>query len=188
MRTPVNKIIFLLSVYMIEANALDLTNYESTCSEIGFKRKTPAFGECVLELHDRESKKSSSSQKTSKPVSASVTQGDGTPDHATCAKYGFQANTNEYAQCRMQIDTARKQAEEQERQYQEQVAAQARAKEKAQGEALFLFGMGLLSGAQPNAQSSNLPFIQPPRTRHTYTLPNGTMMTCTTKGGFTNCF
>jgi hypothetical protein len=88
----------------------------------------------------------------------------------------------------MQIDTARKQAEEQERQYQDQLAAQARAKEKAQGEALFLLGMGMLSGTQPNTQSNNLPFIQPPNRSHTYTLPNGRMMTCTTNGGFTNCF
>ena len=192
MRTSTNKTVAILMIFGGQAFALDLTKHEQTCSEIGFKPKTPAFGECVLELHGRDSKTNSS-----KPSQANSTQtvtpqqnarGDGTTDHTTCAKYGFQAGTTEYSQCRMQIDTARKQAEEQERQYQEQVDAQARAKEKAQGEALFLFGMGLLSGAQPNAQSSNLPFIQPPRTRHTYTLPNGKMMTCTTNGGFTNCF
>ena len=168
-----------------QAMALDLTNYENTCTEIGFKKKTPAFGECVLELHSREVKTAPVKQKQAQTA---ISQGDGTPDHATCAKYGFQAGTTEYSQCRMQIDTARKQAEEQERQYQDQLSAQARAKEKAQGEAIFLLGMGLLSGAKPNAQSNNLPFIQPPKRNHTYTLPNGKMMTCNTNGSFTNCF
>ena len=192
MRTSTYQIVAILTMLGGQAIALDLTKHQQTCSEIGFKPKTPAFGECVLELHGRDSKTNSS-----KPAQANSTQtvtpqqnarGDGTPDHATCAKYGFQAGTTEYSQCRMQIDTARKQAEEQERQYQDQLAAQARAKEEAQGEALFLLGMGMLSGAQPNRRSNNFPLIQPPRRNHTYTLPNGRIMTCNTNGSFTNCF
>ena len=185
MRSSTYQIVATLLMLGSQAMALDLSNYENTCADIGFKKKTPAFGECVLELHSREGKTSPVKQKQAQTA---ITQGDGTPDHATCAKYGFQAGTTEYSQCRMQIDTARKQAEEQERQYQDQLAAQARAKEEAQGEALFLLGMGMLSGAQPNRRSNNFPLIQPPRRNHTYTLPNGRIMTCNTNGSFTNCF
>ena len=192
MRFTAYKIAVILIMLGGQAVALDLTKHEQTCSEIGFKPKTPAFGECVLELHGRESKTISSKPAQENPTQSVTSQqnarGDGTPDHATCSKYGFQAGTTEYAQCRMQIDTARKQAEEQERQSQDQLAAQARAKQKAQGEAIFLLGMGMLSGAQPNTQSENFPSIQPPRRNHTYTLPNGRMMTCNTTGSFTNCF
>ena len=193
MRSSTYQIVTLM-MFCSQAMALDLTKYEQTCSEIGFKPKTPAFGECVLDLHDRESKSNSSKSAKANSNQSEPTQqntnvrGDGSPDHSTCSKYGFQVGTTEYAQCRMQIDNARKQAEEQERQYQAQLAARARARDKAQGEAMLFLGLGMLSGAQPNTQSNNFPSIQPPNRNHTYTLPNGRMMTCNTTGSFTNCF
>lgn len=34
--------------------SLDLSSYEKTCSDIGFKKETTAYGECVLELDRRK--------------------------------------------------------------------------------------------------------------------------------------
>lgn len=126
MRAAINKVILLLFFGCTNALALDLTAYESQCSEIGFKRKTPAFGECVLELKSRES--------GSERVSAN-SQGDGSAEHSTCARYGFRAGSTEYAQCRMQIDLAKSQAQEQQRQYERQAASRQEEKNRAKGEA-----------------------------------------------------
>ena len=193
MRSSANKIIAILMVLGGQAIALDLTKHQQTCSEIGFKPKTPAFGECVLELHGRDSKTNSS-----KPAQANSTQtvtlqqntnasGDGTPDHATCAKYGFQAGTTEYAQCRMQIDLAKNQAQQQQQEYEQQLAAQNKAKEEAQGEALFLLGMGMLAGSGPKRSTSRNTVIQPPPQDRIYNLPGGKFMRCSTMGMVTNC-
>lgn len=54
----------------MELFAEDLSSYEKTCSEIGFKPKTPDYGDCVLELRSRETKKTNKAiiQKASKAV------------------------------------------------------------------------------------------------------------------------
>lgn len=184
MRSTTYQIAATLLMICSQAMALDLTNYENTCADIGFKKKTPAFGECVLELHSREGKTSPAKQKQ---VQATNNQGDGTPDHATCAKYGFQAGTTEYSQCRMQIDTARTQARQQQNEYEQQLAAQKKAKEEAQGEALFLLGMGMLSGSAPKRSNFNNSFIEPPQLDRIYNLPGGKFMRCSTMGMVTNC-
>jgi hypothetical protein len=192
MRSSAYKIALILTLLGSQAIALELSKFERTCSEIGFKPKTPAFGECVLELHGRESKSNLQPapvvQPTQPKISQNTTpQGDGTPDHATCAKYGFQAGTTEYAQCRMQIDTARTQARQQQNEYEQQLAAQKKAKEEAQGEALFLLGMGMLSGSAPKRSNNNSSFIQPPQPDRIYNLPGGKFMRCSTLGMVTNC-
>jgi hypothetical protein len=178
MCTSTYKIIFINISFFTTAFAVDLSTYENQCAEIGFKRKTPAFGECVLELHSRGS-------NTQKSLNSS---GDGTPDHATCARYGFQAGTVEYSQCRMQIDTARNQAQQQQRQYEEQIAAQQKAKDQAKGEAALLLGLGLMAGSgQRQSINNNLTTIQPPQMDRIYNLPGGKFMRCSTMGMVTNC-
>jgi hypothetical protein len=184
MRSTTYQITATLLMLCSQAIALDLTNYENACAEIGFKKKTPAFGECVLELHSREGKTAPAKQKQAQNA---IGHGDGTPDHATCAKYGFQAGTTEYSQCRMQIDTARTQARQQQNEYEQQLAAQKKAKEEAQGEALFLLGMGMLSGSAPKRSNNNNSFIQPPQPDRIYNLPGGKFMRCSTLGMVTNC-
>ena len=193
MRTSTYQIVAILMIFGGQAIAFDLTKHEQTCSEIGFKPKTPAFGECVLELHGRDSKTNSSkpaqvnSTQTVTPQQNTNARGDGTPDHATCTKYGFQAGTTEYAQCRMQIDTARTQARQQQNEYEQQLAAQKKAQEEAQGEALFLLGMGMLSGSAPKHSNFNNSIIQPPQPDRIYNLPGGKFMRCSTMGMVTNC-
>ena len=192
MRSSAYKIALILTLLGSQAIALELSKFERTCSEIGFKPKTPAFGECVLELHGRESKSNSQPAPVVQPTQPktsqnTISQGDGTPDHSTCAKYGFQAGTTEYAQCRMQIDTARTQARQQQNEYEQQLAAQKKAKEEAQGEALFLLGMGMLAGSGPKRSTSINTVIQPPPQDMIFNLPGGKFMRCSTMGMVTNC-
>lgn len=176
MRFAINKVIFLGACFCSSAFGLDLSKYEEQCSDIGFAAKTPAFGECVLELRSRDRSRVSSSNV-----------GDNSPDHVTCNKYGFTNGTAEYAQCRMQIDLARNQAAEHRRQNEEQLAAQQRAKDRAKGQALFLTGLGMMAGPQrPPAAGFNT--FQPPQPiNRIYNLPGGQFMTCNTSGMVTNC-
>jgi hypothetical protein len=181
MRSTVVKVAFIAFSLSQAVFALDLSAYENQCADIGFKRKTQPFGECVLELRARGGTSARS------PVNA-VSQGDGTPDHSTCSRYGFNAGTTEYAQCRMQIDVARSQAEEQQRQYESQVAEQNKAKEKAKGEALLMLGLGMMAGGgQRQTNNSNFNIIQPPQMDRIYNLPGGKFMRCSTMGMVTNC-
>ena len=182
MRTSTYKIIFICLAWCHFAFATDLSVYENQCAEIGFKRKTSAFGDCVLELHAR----GSSLQKATS--SATPSSGDGSPDHVTCFKYGFRVGTTEYAQCRMQIDLARTQAQEQQRQYEEQIAAQQKAKDKAKGEAALLLGLGMMAGSgQRQPINNNFNALQPPQMDRIYNLPGGKFMRCSTMGMVTNC-
>jgi len=143
----------------------DLATFENACVEIGFTKKTQAFGECVLELMQR------SNSKNKQRDSANNERGDGTPDHETCKKYGLLPPSAGYAQCRMQIDQIRQQAD-----------AKQKEDSRKEGEALMLFGLGLLSGQQ------NAPTQSPSSNGlRVYTLPNGRSMTCNTVGAFTNC-
>jgi hypothetical protein len=180
MRSTVVQVAFIAFSLSPAVFALDLSTYENQCADIGFKRKTQPFGECVLDLRARGGTSSRS------PVNA-VSQGDGTPDHSTCSRYGFNAGTTEYSQCRMQIDVARSQAQEQQRQYEAQVAEQNKAKERAKGEALLMLGLGMMAGGGKRPSSSNFNTIEPPQMDRIYNLPGGKFMRCSTLGMVTNC-
>ena len=177
MRFAVVKVILLSCIFPNTVLGLDLGAYEAKCASIGFKPKTPAFGECVLELRSRDS-------GTSRFSSNDV--GDGSSEHLTCRRYGFVTGTTDYAQCRMQIDLAKSQAMEQRRQYEDQLAAQERAKDRARGEAALLLGLGMMAGQQrPPPRFSNVEPVPP--INRIYNLPGGRFMTCNTVGMVTNC-
>jgi len=162
---------------------IDTSKEEATCVDIGFKRKTPAFANCVLQLIERDS--------------ASVSTVSSDPDDATCRRYGFKPKTNEYATCRLQIDQAKQDAQrqqaqyvEQQRQYQAQLDEQKKQRNQAQGLALMQMGAGISSGAY-NARNGYGTLPTPPApmdSPRTYILPGGKAMTCTTTGSVTNCF
>jgi hypothetical protein len=141
--------------------SIDTSNEEATCVEIGFKKKTPAFGDCVLTLVERR---------------ASVAVNASDPDHATCIKYGYKASTNEYAMCRQQIDIARQDAKRQNELQREQNS-------RAVGAALFSLGTGMMANSAPR----QVPQTQNDFSR-TYNLPGGRSMRCTTTGTVTNCY
>jgi hypothetical protein len=184
MRIDIIKIINLALLFSVcsYANALDTSSEEKICSEIGFKRKTEAFGNCVLELAERNTN----------------TQPSSNPDDATCKKYGFKSGTTDYAKCRQQIDLAREQAnqqrlkyEEEQRIYNAQVEEQKKQRQKAASMALLGMGLGMMSGQNPGGGYSNFsgsPPVPPQNLNRTYILPGGKIMNCNSTGSVTNCF
>ena len=84
------------NIRTVQTSSSITSSEEASCIEMGFKRKTESFGNCVLELMGRRD--------------AAIAGGD--PDGATCIKYGFKPKSPEYASCRLQIDQARQQAQQ----------------------------------------------------------------------------
>lgn len=164
-----------------KSNNIVATTEEATCLDLGFRRKTEAYGNCVLELQGRKEDAATSSD----------------PDDATCKKYGFKARTNEYAACRQQIEQARVQAAQQQalflqqqNQYQAQLKEQQRQREQAGWSQLIQLGRGISSGAYTanNGYGTTPTPPSPPNPSSTYFLPGGRTMNCTTTGTVTNCF
>jgi hypothetical protein len=167
-----------------QLSTIDSASEETICLELGFKKKTEAYGRCVLELLERRSI-SSNQAKQSSPSS---------PDDATCRQYGFKPGSNEYASCRLQIDQARQDAqrqqaqfEQQQRQYEAQLEAQRDARSRAAGLALLNLGLGTMAGGGFPGTAPVAP-VPPQNFNRTYTLPGGRIMNCTTTGTMTNCF
>jgi hypothetical protein len=189
MRTSTIKVILISLLWVNPSFGLDTAAQEKTCSEIGFKKKTEAFGNCVLELVSRSGGAPSQSSQTS---SASD------PDDATCKKYGFRPNTNEYAQCRLQIDQARVDAqrqqaqfEQQQKQYQDQLDAQKKRRSDAANMAMLSMGLGMMAGGASPGSSINQQQVAPQKPMNeyrTYSLPNGQSMRCNSFGNNVQCF
>jgi len=187
MRTATLKIIYFFTLLGLagQVNAIQTGDEEKICSDIGFKKKTEAFGRCVLELLERNN--TSSAKANQAPQSND-------PDDATCKKYGFRSGSNEYATCRLQIDQARQDAQrqqaqlqQQQRQYEEQLEAQRDARSRAAGLALLNLGLGTMAGGNLPGTAPVAP-VPPQNFNRTYTLPGGRIMNCTTTGTMTNCF
>jgi hypothetical protein len=169
------------SIRTVQTSSSITASEEASCVEMGFKRKTESFGNCVLELMGRKD--------------TAVAGAD--PDGATCIKYGFKPKSPEYASCRLQIDQARQQAQQNQAQFLEQKQAYDKADKQRRIDAsikLMDMGQRMTSGQNPAdayRQANGLAPLQPPvapmQTR-TYMLPNNKMMTCTTAGSVTNCF
>jgi hypothetical protein len=209
------KIITRTALFCLATNvfAVDTIFEEKTCADIGFKPKSEAFGNCVIELVNRKNKSQQVKAATApviakqKSISASapsqevVAMGDGSEDDSICQKYGFKPATSSYAECRQKIDLAKQQAQqqqaqydEQKRQYDQQKSEQDRQR-RLQASAKLMDLSQRIAGGQNIADAyrgaSGLPPLQPPVSpiqTQTYTLPNNRMMTCTTAGGVTNCY
>ena len=178
----VGLVLALSVLYSFDATALDTSYEEEQCIDIGFKKKTPAFANCVLELTDRNAMKS----------------GTVDPDDATCRKYGFKPRTDNYAACRQQIDLAKQQAQQQQAAYAQQkaeydamVAEQKKERDRQKGLAMLQLGLGMMSGRNNagNGYGSMPPPPSAPQIQNqTYVLPGGKMMNCSTTGNVTSCF
>jgi hypothetical protein len=202
----------LLAALGGHALAVGLADHEAMCADLGFKKRTPAYGECVLELDRRASNEKG---KAVQQVRQQEQQrGDGTPEHQTCNRFGFVVGTSPYADCRLKIDIAkqdqeRKQAdyeaeqrryEAEQRRYDERVAAYEREKEKRSSLALMKFGFALMGGTSPNASENfanagreSLGMAPVPPTRPQFqnfsiTDPSGRRTNCTALGNNINCF
>jgi hypothetical protein len=187
MRSTFIKIVLSLLVLIPEiALSLDTLDEEKKCKEIGFKKNTEAYGNCVLELIDR--KKSESS------ISAVSNDADG----QLCLRYGYKPNTNDFANCKLKIDQARADAasrqaayDENKRQFDAQMAEYQRQKAIAANMALMQCGLNMMSGASCSGARVGPPPIAPrplsPMTQ-TITMPSGRTVNCTTTGSITNCY
>jgi len=186
MRTQTFKLIGIsLLCWSALCNAADLKDFESTCADIGFKRKTEAFGNCVLELVDR-----ASSQKSPQ-----------NQDDQLCKSYGFKANTPSFADCKLKLDLAKKQSQEAQQKYDQDKAEYDRKmaeikKQQDQQRAMKQLELGLrmIGGQSPvdavNSVGTGRPIApsMPSPINQTITTPSGRMINCTTIGNNTNCF
>jgi len=179
MRSSIIKVAILLSMLggSYPSFALDTTSEEAICADIGFKKKTPPFANCVLEMLDR------------KTANNNVVASD--PDDATCRKYGFKPKTNEYGQCRMQIDQARQDAQRQQAQFSEQqrqYEAAAAEYRRQKNLAVLQMGLGMMAGGSPgNSGLAPTPPAMPQNLPRTYLLPGNKSMNCVTTGTVVNC-
>lgn len=213
MRTSIIKVISIFGLFTAcSLTVAGLAEHEATCAELGFKKKTQAFGECVLELDQRES--SARSQATKQLQLLAQQKGDGTNEHQMCVKFGFVVGSAPYSDCRLKIDIAKREQaqrqaaydieqqryQEDQRRYEAQVAEYEREKERQKGLALLRFGAALASGTSPNfsenfanagRQSLGLAPTPPNRPQiqnFTITNPAGRMTNCTMMGNNINCY
>ena len=165
MRTTTYQVVAILLVLSTcEVFARDLEAYQKTCADIGFKKGTPAYGDCVLELDRRASSTVPDQPKPQVRVTTPTRlspayvpparqveaappppppiRGDGTPDDGACQSYGFSVGSSGYSDCRMKLSTARMENERaqreyelRKRQYDEQVAANQAAEAAARRQA-----------------------------------------------------
>ncbi len=183
MRSSTPSIVFLLLLLFAGASlAVDTTQHEKTCSEIGFKKKTEPHANCVLELLAR------SGGTRNNLISSTMAH----PDDATCKSYGFKPGTTSFGECRQKLDFARQQAaqkqreyEEQKRQYDAQLEEQKRRRQAAAGLALMQMGSGIASGTYNSPLAPPRP---PAPTSETIIMPGGRIVNCHTTGTVTNCF
>ena len=196
MRSVTLKIILLCLSFVVSSPSfgIDTKEEEKTCTDIGFKKKTESFANCVLELINRKGSTRTTAQSTQTQTISN------NPDDITCNNYGFKIGTNDFAQCRQQINTARQQAqlqqqqyEQQKRQYDEQQALIEKERKRQQSQRLFDMSQRLASGqslTDVGRAGMGLPPLQQPTlpSNQTFVMPNGRTMTCTTTGSITNCF
>ena len=179
MRSSIVKITIL--IFMLGGGsssfAVDTSSEEAICVDIGFKRKTPPFANCVLELLDRKAENNS--------------LGASDPDDATCRKYGFKPKTNEYGQSRMQIDQAMQDAQRQQSQFSEQqrqYEAAAAEYRRQKNLAVLQMGLGMMAGgSSANSGVAPTPPSIPQNLPRTYLLPGNKSMNCVTTGTVVNC-
>lgn len=144
--------------------------------------------------------KASAAQNASHPrlEPVHVVQGDGTPDDATCQRYGYKPNQSDYAGCRLQLDQARQTAAREQERYNEELARyqqqvvelerqqrQDRAMRQFEGAMRLLAGQGAGGSSSTNYQAPPPP--QAPTTYQTIRLPNGSQVYCTVTGSYTSC-
>ena len=162
MRLFLTVLTVLLMVFPSISNAKDLNSYGAECKEIGFKPKTPAYGECVLELRKRDMGSNSTTTPSTTPTSTSTpstVQGDGSADDTTCQKYGFSPRTAPYSQCRLQLDTATRQFEAQQRQYEAQ-QAQYQAQQNQYYEQKRIYDQQVAEQQAEKEQRKNLKLLE----------------------------
>lgn len=89
-------------------------------------------------------------------------EGDGSSHDLLCKKYGLRPATPQYVECRTQLEAHERQQAEERRIYDQRLAEYRREQERRRGEAMFLFGMGMLANSGRSAAPPVMPMPQPP--------------------------
>lgn len=120
------------------------------------------------------------------------------PDDAQCVRLGFKLGTDTFLSCRGQLVAIREQQRQyelQKAQYEAQLAAYQQAQEDARREAQSqrMMQFGLAIAGMGNNRAAPAPVIQPPPQQPTLprtniTLPNGSWMTCQSRGQDIDCW
>jgi hypothetical protein len=165
--------------------AIDLAKFEAYCAEIGFKKQTEAFGECVLELAEKNRTFSSPQNQ----------------DEQLCRGYGFKPNTPSLADCKLKLDLAKRQSLEAQEKYNRdkadydgRVAVIEKERERQLGMRQLELGLRMMGGQSPvnalNSLGTGMPIAptRPSPIVQSITLPGGKTINCTTMGTMTNCF
>ena len=131
--------------------------YESTCKEIGFKPKTPDYGDCVLELRKRDLNRAQKQQKSNSGGSNKDYEARAAKDYeARAAKY-FQQQEELYqrrveadninaSNQQAQYDRQKVEYDRQKAAYDTRVAEIEREKERQKGLKLLELGLRMSSG------------------------------------------
>lgn len=153
--------LFVLIFFFLSSSLFgeSLDEYKDTCAQIGFKKGTPDFGNCVLKLRKKNALNNTISAPAKSP-SRQTLKGDDSQEDVMCQKYGFAVGSTNYNSCRMNLDMAKQNAiqqqkfhEEQVRQYNEQkrIYDEQQAKAKADKDAedtfnLIMYGLNRAGG------------------------------------------
>lgn len=111
-------LIALIFIFTL-VNGESLDSYKDSCEQIGFKKGTSDFGNCVLEL--RKKSQVNNTKVTPKKSMAAPTPSNNSEEAYTCRKYGFSIGSEDYNACIMNLDLAKQQALQQQKIYEEQV-------------------------------------------------------------------
>ncbi len=157
----------------------EFEQYSNTCKEIGFKPKTPDYGDCVLELRKRDLNNGQKQQKSN--------SGSSTKQQSNQQQYEMQAN--EYFQQQQALyDQQMALYQRQKSDYEAQQIALQKEKEKQRWLKLSEFGFRLGAGqsatdaAMATAGMQPLPRPIPPNMQldqyYRITTPNGGSVNC----------
>jgi hypothetical protein len=169
----------------------DGSSDDLTCKSFGAKPSTEPYINCRSRLAAKTMPGDMPQKQQIPPQQqTTINIGDGTQDDTSCQKYGFVPGTFEYSQCRLQLDTFRKQAQLQEEdylrkkeEYDYQLAANQKEKEREKAMRLFQYGLGLMSGQTPQNALRGV-YGLPPEMPRPPALQNYSI---TTPRGVTNC-
>jgi hypothetical protein len=138
-------VLFLSVILISKAHANDLSQFEVTCADIGFKKNTEAFGDCVLELVSRNKKAEVRKAEVRKAESLAAQK---------------QLEYERQKEREITILQQQQAIQQQQLAIQQQQAMQ-RQQEPSLGSSLLAIGVGALIGYSGGAKSS-APSYEPP--------------------------
>ena len=180
------------------AHADEFEQYKNTCVEVGFKPKTPDFGDCVLELRKRDlSKKTTKAPQTSTSRSSSAKDTYSAPKQ-TSNNLQYEAEANDFFRQQQvlydkQMELYQVQQAEFARQKNEHdamVAAAAEKERKEKGMRQLEMGLRMLAGESVQDAAMGAARIPPLRVappsmprmqfqeNYRITTPNGGLVNC----------